>query len=464
MRLSWILAPLLLVGCATEKTVGGGNPRTLAPLLGGGHAAKVARAKPSTEAVEDYTADLGLLRQAWPNVRSELPSLLRALIARGSWTDIHHSVTTHGDVLRVRHRPAIIAETRKLVHALRARLLRPLHLQVALVEVSASTASSIFPTNPKSKIRSFDTTAFRAATGRKQARDLTRVAFTAYNGQWKSSERMKKHALLSGVNVSGGTLTPRMTTLVSGASLQAAAWRWGEDRAVLALSASFMGEAQGGVTLRQQLHRELPREKTTERRWQAHDLELSLPVRQLMEYSGKLTLDRGVWTVAGMAPRDTGRVCAVVVKVDWTPHAAQPTHISPQSGANDFVLELIPVALPSESRRPSRILDQPDFRNRQSIEVQGASLRRRARSKQAVQKKNTYNFQSMSGALTLSSTERARGDAHYQVYWSKTESSKFRPAQRTLRPRSQSVLGAMPPHLEKLKADVMKERWPAGTA
>ncbi|MBW2735606.1 MAG: hypothetical protein JRH20_24740, partial [Deltaproteobacteria bacterium] len=38
------------------------------------------------------------------------------------------------------------------------------------------------------------------------------------------------------------------------------------------------------------------------------------------------------------------------------------------------------------------------------------------------------------------------------------------PAQRTLRPRSQSVLGAMPPHLEKLKADVMKERWPAGTA
>lgn len=90
-----------LTGCGADKGVGGGNPRTLAPLVGGG-GRPLGKLKPPAEPVEDLVVDVGMLREAWPRISYELPRLLRAVIARGSWTDAHHQASCdQSAVLRV---------------------------------------------------------------------------------------------------------------------------------------------------------------------------------------------------------------------------------------------------------------------------------------------------------------------------------------------------------------------------
>lgn len=467
--MSWLSLGLLaafLPACAEQ--VGRGNPTTLAPLLGGGARVPTRVVKPPTEPVEDYVADLGALQAAWPSLGYELPRLLRSVIARGSWTDEHHAVSCQSSVLRVRHRPAVVEQVRRLVEELSLRLVRPMHVQVVFVETQPSVAERIFAAVGQGGVRGWDAAAFRQAEGRKQARTLARAFFSGPNGRWSKSERLSNQVFVEGVYVSGGVITPRMTTLASGATLQAAAWRWGEDRAVVALTGSYTGEAHGGLSIKQQLHRMLPSDKTTERRWQAHELELKLPVRELIEIQNTLTVARGAWSVAALLPRPDGRICAVVVKADWPKAPKFGPRARPLAQNPSFALDIIPVALPRESSRPALAFASNDFRNRRQIAEQSAGwFRRRAAANQAAQKKNVYNFQSHSGQLSFGSYERGGATEllHYRDYApSKTEGWSSKQRVGRLRPPSSGGFGPMPRRLEKLKAEVLSSRWPQGTA
>jgi hypothetical protein len=461
-----------LVGCGADKGVGAGNPRTLAPLVGGG-GRPIRAMKPPAEPVDDLVIDVGMLREAWPRMSYELPRLLRSVIARGSWTDVHHAASCNGAVLRVRHRPAVVAEVKKLVALLRGQLLTPMHIQVRFVEVAKQLGQSVFPPRADGR-RGFTLAGFVKAVAAKRARSLARAVFDGENGRWGKRERLANQAFLAGVHVAGGVIQPRTTTLASGSTLQAAAWRWGRERAVVALTGSYTGEAKGGITVKQTLHRRLPSAKTTERRWQSHELPLALPVRELVEVQSTLAVERGKWTTAALVPRPDGRLVGVLVKVDWTPRQGQgeaklatDIKVSPLSPQSSFALTVIPVALPRMIQRQALAFANDDIRNRRVITEQSASwFRKRAKLNQALQKKNVYNFQSSAGQLALGTLYDARKvlDRVRTFPSSKTESWKFRKRRRArLRPPA-GGFGAMPPALEKLKAEVMSARWPAGTA
>lgn len=333
--------------------------------------------------MEDYAADLGALSAAWPGVDVELPRLLRAVLARGSWTDEHHVAVVVDGALRVRHRPQVVDQARKLVESLRARLLVPLQIQVGFIEVETRSAGKVLGSRGR-----WDTGAFRAAVERGQARTLARVVLAGYNGQWVLADRVSNQVFLSGVNVSEGAITPRSTTLASGFTVQAAAWRWGAARAVVALTGLYTGAARGGQKVKQKVHRQLPSEKTYERHWEAH-----------IEFQDQLTITRGEWTVAGVLPRDTERVCAVVLRVDWQSPLPDLPRIK-TFAPDGFGLDVIEVALPIDTRGAPRVLDMDNRRELDSSSV--AWFKSRAKSYQEQKKKNIYNFQAESGNVDLS--------------------------------------------------------------
>ena len=98
------------------------------------------------------------------------------------------------------------------------------------------------------------------------------------------ADRVSNQVFLSGFTVAKGAIIPTTTTLASGFTIQAAAWRWGEERAICAVTGLYTGEAVGAQGITQKVHRELPRRKTTERQWEAHEAKLDLPVREMLEF------------------------------------------------------------------------------------------------------------------------------------------------------------------------------------
>lgn len=448
-------APLLLcLVAACSQPAERGRPETLHPILGRGLGAGPPRTKPG-EPVEDYVVDLGALVPAWPSVADELPGLLRAVIARGSWVDEHHTALALDGVLRVRHRPDVVAQSRRLVESLRARLLSPLQIQVAFVDAGADAAGRLFLVDRGRGRSRWDARAFRAAVGQGKARTLARVALTAHNGQWALADRVSNQVYLSGVGVAEGIITPRTTTLASGFTVQAAAWRWGEERAVVALTGLYTGQARGGQKVTQKVHRLLPSQKTYERQWEPHDVELELPVREMIEIQNQLTVTRGEWTVAAVLPRDGERVSAVVVRVDWrapVPDVARVKTLSP----GGHVLEVIPIALPIDTRPGAGL----DVDNRRTIDKNAVEwFRSRARVYQEAQKKSTFNFQAETGNVDLNLTSQRSW-----MYGKLLSKSGARSQFQSRGSGSGGGAGALPEALEKLRVEVMQAEWPDGTA
>lgn len=457
----------LLAGCPPKAE--SGNPHALSPILGGGGPVGRGVEKPS-EPVEDYAEDLGALIPAWPGAATELPQLIRAVIARGTWVDVHHAVVATSDALRVRHRPDVIAEVRKLMIDLKQRLLRPLDIQVAFVEVDAGSLGRIYSRKRGKQQAHWREAAFRAAVGAGNARVLSRVVLSGHNGQWVSSDRVSNQAYVSGFDLDSGALKPRTTALASGFTIQAAAWRWGEERAVVACTGLYTGEAVGTQEVTQTIHRELPRKKTDERLWEAHQLGLSLPVREMVEFQGQITAYRKQWSVAALMPRDAKRINAVLVKVSWQSPPPRKIKIKTLS-KEGYLLDVIPIALPTDTR-PLQFKNDAVIGNRRNISENSVKwFKSRAKNYQQVQKLNTFNLKSASGELTLS-PDNPSWVASSQGKQGQTQQHKKKGlglynsliSRRTPMVQSQGPTGVMPEALEKARNEVMLMEWPAGTA
>jgi hypothetical protein len=446
----WVLPAVWLVSCS--QGAGHGRPETLNPILGH-HGVGIPRTTPS-EPVVDYAVDLGTLEPAWPDVDAELPRLIRAVIARGTWTDEHHSAIAMDRVLRVRHRPDVVPQVRRLVDDLRARLLRPLDIQVAFVEVKTGALDRVFKRDGKHPGGRWSAKAFRAAVGRGEARSLARVVLPTHNGRWALSDRVSNQVFLSGITITDGAITPQTTALASGFTIQAAAWRWGEEKAVCAVTGLYTapaGEADGGQqSITQRVHRELPRRKATEFQWEAHEVTLQLPVRELLEFQNQLTVNRNAWTVAAVLPRDRARVNAVLVKVDWRSPPPRKVTVDPLSDKG-YLLEVIPVALPTDTR-PYLVDKKTEIDNRREIAANSVEwFKDRAKTYQQAQKSNTYNLQSKSGAF-------APTQGWLYGRFSKGQQVAVQGDART------STSGLMPRRIERLREQVMRAPWPEGTA
>ena len=458
----------LAAGCPPKAE--SGNPNALSPILGGGGPVGRGAEKP-TEPVEDYAEDLGALTPAWPQATTELPQLIRAVIARGSWVDVHHAVVATSDALRVRHRPDVIVEVKKLVADLKRRLLRPLDIQVAFVEVNADAISRVYTRKRGKQYAHWSEAAFRAAVGAGDARVLSRVVLSGHNGQWVSSDRVSNQAYISGFGLDSGAIKPRATALASGFTIQAAAWRWGEERAVVACTGLYTGGAVGTQEVTQTIHRELPRKKTDERLWEAHQLKLSLPVREMMEFQGQITVYRKQWSVAALMPRDDKRINAVLMKVSWQSPPPPRTLIKTLSRGG-YLLDVIPIALPTDTR-PLQVKNDAVIGNRRKIDDNSVEwFKSRAKNYQQVQKVNTFNLKSASGELTLSpdnpswsaSSQGQQGQVRQQVKKKGLGLYNSLISRRTPMVQAQGPNGVMPEALEKARNEVMLMDWPAGTA
>lgn len=439
-----------------------GRPETLNPILGGGGLAIRAPATEPNEPVEDYSADLGGFMPAWPQVRHQLPRLVKAIIARGSWKDEHHIVAVMDGVLRVRHRPAVVAQVRKLMEELKARLLPPIDIHVAFVELSPAALSKVFSRDGKRPEGSWKAPAFRREVKQGAARSLARVMLSTHNGRWAMSDRVSNQAFVSGVTVADGSLTPRATTLASGFTIQAAAWRWGAERAVLAVTGSYTGGyAKGGLSISQKVHRELPRTKKGEHTWEAHDVKLDLPVREMLEFQNQFSLMRGKWTLAALLPRDQERICAMVVKVDWRSQIPHQTRVQTLSESG-YLLDVIPIALPTDTR-PYKVDKVNEIDNRREISANAVSwFKQRAKNYQSVQKRNTFNFQDESGNLTLNPAVK-QGLLIRSTFQQQSRGPRAAVA-RSSQSMTSAPAGLMPAPLERLRYEVMNGNWPAGTA
>ena len=465
-------APFLLIclgfalGACQPKLAESGNPNALSPILGGGGLMARGVEKP-TEPVEDYAEDLGALLPAWPAAPTELPQLIKAVIARGTWVDVHHAAVATADALRVRHRPEVIVEVKKLMADLRTRLLRPVDIQVAFVEVNAAALPGIYTRKRGKQYAHWSETAFRSAVGAGNARVLSRVVLSGHNGQWVSSDRVSNQVYISGFDIDSGAIKPRTTALASGFTIQAAAWRWGEERAVVACTGLYTGEAVGTQEVTQTVHRELPRKKTTEHQYEAHQLKLSLPVREMMEFQGQVTVYRKQWSVAALVPRDGKRVSAVLMKVSWQSPPPRKAKINTFS-KEGYLLDVIPIALPTDTS-PLQIKNEAIIGNRRNIADNSVKwFKSRAKNYQQVQKANTFNLKSASGELTLSPDNpswSASSQQKVQRYKSKGLSLyNSLISRRAPMVQGRGPSGVMPEALEKARNEVMLMDWPAGTA
>ena len=457
----------LLAGCPPKAE--SGNPHALSPILGGGGPVGRGVEKPS-EPVEDYAEDLGALIPAWPGAATELPQLIRAVIARGTWVDVHHAVVATSDALRVRHRPDVVAQVKLLLQDLKQRLLRPLDIQVAFVELQASALTGIYARRKGTRQAHWNEQAFRAAVGTGNARVLARVVLSGHSGQWVSSDRVSNQGYVSGYSQDNGAIRPRTTALASGFTFQAAAWRWGEERAVVACTGLYTGEAVGTQEVSQTIHRELPRKKADERLWEAHQLKLSLPVREMVEFQGQITVSRKQWAVAALMPRNARRINAVLVKVSW--QSPPPRKIAIKTLSKEgYVLDVIPIALPTDTR-PLQVKNDAVIGNRRRIEDNSVKwFKSRARNYQRVQKLNTYNLKSKSGQLTFSPDNPSWVSSGQQSQSRVQQKRKGKGLYNSLVSRSTPMVqqgggpsGVMPEALEKMRNEVMLMAWPAGTA
>ena len=468
-------APILLVCvylmASCQPKAESGNPHALSPILGGGGPVGRGVEKPS-EPVEDYAEDLGALVPAWPSAAAELPQLIRAVIARGTWVDVHHAVVATSDALRVRHRPDVIAEVKKLVSDLKQRLLRPLDIQVAFVELDAAALGRIYSRKQGKQYARWSEAAFRSAVTAGSARVLSRVVLSGYNGKWVSSDRVSNQGYVSGFNLDSGALKPRTTALASGFTIQAAAWRWGEERAVVACTGLYTGEAVGTQEVTQTIHRELPRTKADERRWEAHQLKLSMPVREMVEFQGQVTVYRKQWSVAALMPRNKKTINAVLMKVSWQSPPPRKVKINTLSKGG-FALDVIPIALPTDTR-PLQFKNDAVIGNRRKIEDNSVKwFKSRALNYQQVQKANTFNLKNASGELTLAPDNPSWGGSSGQQKQQAQSSSysgsgpslsQLFSRRRTAMVQTQGPTGVMPEALEKARNEVMLMSWPSGTA
>lgn len=466
MRAPRLSLPLLLFALALAlggcpKPAERGRPEALNPILGGGGPAR-APASPPSEDVEDLALDLVPFRAAWPEVQQELPELVRAVLARGSWTDEHHRVVAYGGVLHVRHRPEVVKQVKVLLGELRGRLLRPLRLQVAVLEVPVAEAGRVFPRAERGVGRRFAQKRFAELSRGERARTLARVALRGTAGQWVQSDRLSNQTQVSGYGLDEGSVLPQVTALASGFTIQGAVWPWGAERAVVALSGLYTGPAAQSGAVSQTLHRALPQQKSDEKRWEEHQVTLELPAREMVELQGQLTVARGRWQVYGLLPWDARRLCAVVVRVDWSGAEPAPSRVNPL-GEKGYRLTVIPIALPSDS---SPLSAEAELRlsNRRKIEENAAGwFRKRADTAQVSQRKNTYNFKDKSGRLAFSpgqgSSYFGRGKLRGSDVQQVQQASGGAPSGP-----EQAGGGVMPARLEQLRRAVAGAPWPRGTA
>lgn len=442
------------ISCSTTE-VGHGKPETLRPIVGGG--ASPALADYTTEEGEmlhSFAVDLGPLEPAWPSVAVELPDLIRALIARGSWFAQGRLLYVADGALWIRNSKSTIQQVQLLVEDLNNRLLRPLDMQVAFVEFDNKIRQKLVTTDGKT-LAKWNDVAFRSAVNQQQGRTLARTSLHGYVGQWVSRDGVSTHSFVSGVDVTEGAVTPRMTNLASGFTMQAAAWRWDEGRAIIACTGSYTGPAEGGKSVQQTVHRELPRKKNDEHEYQPYQVDVPLPVRDLLEFQGQVTVDKGVWTIAALLPQNQEKLRAVLVKVDWQSSSPPATIIDPLSGQG-FVLDIIPIALPTDPRQYGSSREVV-FSNRQDIANNDADwFNTRAKSYQQVQKDNVYNFQAQESRVQESYSQ-SKAQSLFDNSWQTNRSKGTHQV-------SQAPSGVMPHDIEQLRQEVIGGDWPEGSA
>lgn len=452
---SQVLWVLLIAACSHEQHVG--RPDALRPILGGrGVAAHVPRTT-ANEPVENLLIPVAPLRPAWPEVAEQLPGLIRTLIARGSWNDEHHQVVEEDGLVLVRHRPAVIPQVRALVEGLRARLLRPLQLEAVFVELTAESAptlvASLSGREGGTSTRELDRLV-AAGTARVHAR----AQLVGYAGQWMRSERLDNQAVVAGYNDVAGTITPRQLTLPLGHSVQAAVWRWGDERAVVAMTALYTGAAAAsGPTVSQTLFRELPRQKDTEHQWEPHESRVQLPIRDVIEFRGQLTVARGRWTIASLMPRDGASLCAVLLRATWVSAGTAPPNVDPLT-SRGFVLDVIPVSMPTEVSTERPVVWRVE--NGMEMAASSEGVKKRARRYQDEQQEQTYNFVDdaylgRSGMSQISKAAPSKPSKSSSVHYDDGETSSAAPAETG---------PAMPDQIEALRMEVTQAEWPEGTA
>ncbi len=463
---------LVAVSCGGPAVqVEHGRPEALAPIVGAAGAPIEAApdAADSSGPLADFAVDIGPFEAAWPDVADELPRLVQAAIARGTWTGRLRGVWAADGVLRVRHTPAVVNSVKAFVADLQRQLLRSLDVHVAFVELPAALSGRLLATRGGAGGTAVDATPLRAAVRRGEARTLAEVVLRAPHGRWVDSDAVSNQMVVSGLEVASGSVVPRVTTLASGFTVQAAAWFWGAERAVLACTGLYTGPGTAARSVVQRVHRELPNRKADEHEWEVHEPALPLHVRDVLEFQGQLTVDKGRWTLAAVLPRNAERAFAVLVKVDWQAAERATVTADPQSGRG-YVLDVIPVALPTDTRRDVTVQEE-GYDNRRDINLNEAGwFRSRAKKVQTLQRGNVYNFQAKSGsAVNLDDVQFStnaynpadavqQGSSLGQTPWGGRELTA--PAPR----EGQGNAGLLPEELDRLRLDVMRAAWPEGTA
>jgi hypothetical protein len=448
-------AVLSVLGLACSHAPGEvGRPEALRPILGSRSVmSHVPRTQPS-EPVENLLVQIGPLRAAWPEVAIELPRLIQTLIARGSWTDEHHRAVEEDGAILVRHRPQVLAQVRTLMRDLQARLPRVIQLQIAFVEVGHEAASQL----ASGDLGAGWGETLERLTGGSQARVLAQAQLTGGSGQWLRSEMLDDQTVLAGYSLAEGAILPRKVSLASGYTVQAAAWRWGEERAVVALTGLYTGEGAGGPVVSQPLFRELPRQKDAEHQWEQHEAKLAMPVRELVEVRGQVIVPRGRWRVVGSVPVEPTRLCAALVRVDWAAASGAPERPDPLSGKG-FVLDIIPVSIPIDAQEQ---VVQESLRMDNGKDISSSAevwFRSRAKHYQEMQQEATVNFQfddEYIGRSGMSQVPQAKSSKVQRVH------RGFRALTGGDGQGSDVVTPTAA--LAELRQEVMQADWPEGTA
>lgn len=448
-------------GCQRPTTPETGDPERLDPILGGGRPALPTPVLHDEDdegpPLEEFAYDLRALLPAWPTAAEELPGLLRAVLARGSWGEGGRQVATSTPLMVVRHRPEVVEQVRRLLRRLEQLLQRPMQLDVACVELPARLASSLM--QEREGLLEWDMPGFDAAERRGGVERLAHLRLQAFNGEWASRAQLAHQPHISRLVLVDGQIVPETARLASGLSTQLAAWRWGEERAVVAFEGSYTGPGLGEQTAAQTVHRRLPSARTDETPSVERQARLPLPVRRLLEFSGQATLARGAWSVAALAPLGEDRTVAVLLRADWASPSEAPVAVQPVSGGRGFVLEIVPVALPADRRAGPA---QPTFDNRLAfVDNPGtvAGFNERNDALQAAQRANVYNYLSPADQAGRVDQGRARKAASFLL-----SNLSSRDVGWSASPEPAQVSGLLPEPVERLRNEVMRADWPEGTA